>query len=56
MIKSPGIEVNGIHITPEKINAEVQYHPAPSLQEARHAAMQALVIRELLLQQLQRLF
>jgi peptidyl-prolyl cis-trans isomerase C len=51
MIQAPGITVNGVKITIEQINAEVQYHPAPSLQEAKHAAMQALVIRELLIQQ-----
>ncbi len=52
MMKSlaPGIEVNGIKITPDEINAEVQYHPAASLVEAKVEAMQALVIRELLLQ------
>ena len=47
---APGIEVNGIKITPDEINAEVQYHPASSLVEAKVEAMQALVIRELLLQ------
>ena len=51
MIQAPGIIVNGIKITPEQINAEVQYHPAPSLPEAKYRAMQALVIRELLIQQ-----
>ncbi len=47
---APGITVNGIKITPDEINAEVQYHPAASLLEAKVEAMQALVIRELLLQ------
>jgi peptidyl-prolyl cis-trans isomerase C len=51
MIQAPGITVNGIKITPEQISAEVQYHPASSLAEAKYQAMQALVIRELLLQQ-----
>lgn len=50
MIQAPGITVNGIKITPEQINAEVQYHPAPSLLDAKYQAMQALVIRELLIQ------
>ena len=50
MISAPGITVNGVMISPEQINAEVQYHPAPSLLEAKYQAMQALVIRELLLQ------
>jgi peptidyl-prolyl cis-trans isomerase C len=51
MIQGPGITVNGVKITPEQISEEVQYHPAPTLPEARYNAMQALVIRELLLQQ-----
>lgn len=50
MIKAPGITVNGVKITPEQIDSEVQYHPAGSLPEAKYGAMQALVIRELLLQ------
>lgn len=44
------ITVNGVEIPPDLINAEVQYHPAPSLAEARYEAMRALVVRELLLQ------
>lgn len=51
MIEAPGITVNGIKITPEQINAEVQYHPASSLLDAKYKAMQSLVIRELLIQQ-----
>lgn len=47
---TPGITVNGIKITPDDINAEVQYHPATTLPAARMEAMQALVVRELLLQ------
>lgn len=47
---APGITVNGIKITPDEINAEVQYHPAESLFSAKYEAMRALVIRELLLQ------
>lgn len=46
----PIISVNGVVITPEQINAEVQYHPAPALLDARYQAMRALVVRELLLQ------
>lgn len=48
---APGITVNGVTITPEQISAEVQYHPAPSLFDAKYNAMQALVIRELLIQE-----
>lgn len=47
---APGIEINGIKITPEEINSEVQYHPAESLFSAKYEAMRALVIRELLIQ------
>ena len=42
--------VNGIDIPESTIKAEIQYHPAPSFEEARHAAARALVIRELLVQ------
>src|SRR3546814_10554087 len=44
------IVVNGIEITDRAINAELQYHPAPSLEQARTAAARALVVRELLLE------
>src|SRR3546814_18111732 len=44
------IVVNGIEITDRAINAELQYHPAPSLEPARTAAARALVVRELLLE------
>jgi peptidyl-prolyl cis-trans isomerase C len=47
---APGITVNGVKISIEQINAEVQYHPALNLKEAKYEAMQALVVRELLLQ------
>ncbi|TNE32301.1 MAG: peptidylprolyl isomerase [Alphaproteobacteria bacterium] len=47
---TPGIQVNDVHISAEEINNEVQYHPADSLPEAKYQAMQALVVRELLLQ------
>lgn len=50
MIAAPGITVNGIKITPEQINSEVQYHPAESLFSAKYEAMQSLVVRELLIQ------
>ncbi|MCB1537630.1 MAG: peptidylprolyl isomerase [Rhodospirillales bacterium] len=48
---APGITVNGVSITPDQISAEVQYHPAESLLQAKYEAMQALVIRELLVQE-----
>jgi peptidyl-prolyl cis-trans isomerase C len=50
MIAAPGVTVNGIKISIEQINAEVQYHPSQSLADAKHAAMRALVVRELLIQ------
>ena len=49
--EAPWITVNGRGITAQQINAEVQYHPAQSLAKAREMAMQALVVRELLLQE-----
>jgi len=42
--------VNGIELSDHAINAELQYHPAGSVEEARLAATRALVVRELLLQ------
>lgn len=51
MIAAPGITVNGVKISIEQINAEVQYHPAKNLAEAKREAMKALVIKELLIQQ-----
>lgn len=45
------IRVNGITITSEQVNEELQYHPASNIIEARYEATKALVIRELLLQQ-----
>jgi peptidyl-prolyl cis-trans isomerase C len=51
MVKAPGIVVNGIPISIEQINEEVQYHPADSLEGAKYEAMRALVIRELLVQE-----
>ena len=50
MITAPGITVNGVKITSEQINSEVQYHPAENLPNAKYEAMQALVVRELLIQ------
>ena len=44
------IIVNNIEITDDEVHAEMQYHPAASVEAARHKAAQALVIRQLLLQ------
>lgn len=49
-VASSVISVNGVAITPEQINAEVQYHPAPALLDAKYQAIQALVVSALLLQ------
>jgi peptidyl-prolyl cis-trans isomerase C len=48
------ITVNGTAIGEAEIARETQYHPAASLEAARQHAAQALVIRELLLQQAER--
>ncbi|MEI7605960.1 MAG: peptidylprolyl isomerase [Rhodospirillaceae bacterium] len=49
------ILVNGVEIGEAAVAREVQYHPAPSLDEARRQAVRALVVRELLLQEAHRL-
>ena len=43
--------VNKVEITDDEVHAEMQYHPAASVEEARHKAAEALVIRQLLLQE-----
>ena len=47
----PNITVNGVAIDPKAVAAEVQYHPANSQEEALFLAAQALVMRELLRQE-----
>lgn len=44
------ISVNGTTIGEAEVLAEMQYHPAPSREEAASAAAEALIVRELLLQ------
>lgn len=44
----PTIYVNGIEIDKEVIAQELQYHPAPTKEDALFLAAQALVVRELL--------
>lgn len=51
----PPIRVDGRVIDREEIAREVQYHPAPTLKEARARAARALVVRELLLAEADRL-
>jgi len=45
------IIVNKVEITGAEIGQEMQYHPAPSQEQAWRMAAQSLVIRQLLLQQ-----
>ena len=49
------ITVNGVEITAAAIRAEMQHHPAPSREIAEYAAKLALVAKELLLQEANRL-
>jgi peptidyl-prolyl cis-trans isomerase C len=51
----PRIAVNGAAIAEDAILAEMQHHPAPSAGHAMRAAAEALTVRELLLQEAQRL-
>lgn len=51
----PTVTVNGAAIADEVIEREMQNHPADSVSEARDRAAEALVVRELLLQQAHRL-
>lgn len=47
--------INNTEITDEQVFAEMQYHPATSVEEAQEKAAQALAIRELLLQEASKL-
>lgn len=49
------VRVNGVEIPSASIAREIQHHPAAGPAEARRAAVEALVIRELLLQEARRL-
>ena len=49
------VAVNGTEIPPAAIAAEAQHHPAGTPQEALRAASEALVIRQLLLDEAERL-
>lgn len=50
----PDVQVNGTRIAEAAILAEAQYHPAPSTEQAVASATEALVVRELLLQEARR--
>lgn len=45
------VRVNGHLIAEAEIAQEMQHHPAPSMEEARHRATEALVLRRLLLEE-----
>jgi peptidyl-prolyl cis-trans isomerase C len=49
------VSVNGVDIDPEAIAREIQHHPAPDGETAWREAARALALRELLLQEAQRL-
>ena len=53
--KSQGVKVNGVAIPRDVIAREVQHHPARNPAESLKAAARALVVRELLLQEVRRL-
>ncbi len=53
-VDSP-VSVNGVAIPASAIDLEMQHHPAPTRERARREALQALVIRALLLQEARRL-
>jgi peptidyl-prolyl cis-trans isomerase C len=52
---SRGVKVNGVAIPRDMIAREVQHHPARTPAESLKAAVRALVVRELLLQEARRL-
>jgi len=49
------VRVNGVEIDPEEIAREIQHHPAADGEAAWQAAARALALRELLLQEAERL-
>jgi peptidyl-prolyl cis-trans isomerase C len=49
------VRVNGIEIPPEAIAQEIQHHPAPDAETAWVEAARALAVRQLLLQEAQRI-
>lgn len=53
--KSQGVKVNGVAIPRDLIAREVQYHPARTPADSFKAAARALVVRELLMQEVRRL-
>jgi len=53
--QGPGVRVNGVAIPRDLISREIQHHPSRTPAEAWQAAARALVVRELLLQEVRRL-
>lgn len=51
----PAVRLDGLEIPPAEIAAEMQHHPAPNAEAAWHAAVEALVLRRLLLAEAERL-
>ena len=49
------IFVNQVEITDDEVHSEMQHHPAANVDEARHRAAEALVVRQLLLQEAARM-
>jgi peptidyl-prolyl cis-trans isomerase C len=50
----PPVRIDGLEIPPTDIAAEMQHHPAADAQTAWHAAVEALVLRRLLLAEAER--
>ncbi len=48
------LRVNGVEIAEERIREEIQYHPAASAEDARQQAIDALIVRTVLLSEARR--
>ncbi|MDE1918660.1 MAG: peptidyl-prolyl cis-trans isomerase [Sphingomonadales bacterium] len=55
VLDQPRVAVNGREVPAEAIAAEAQHHPAPDAQAAWNAAAEALAVRQLLLDEAERL-
>jgi peptidyl-prolyl cis-trans isomerase C len=51
---APVVRIDGVEIPESEIAREMQHHPAGSLAEARHMAIQALIVRRLLVGEAER--
>lgn len=54
-VAMPAVKVNGVELDSEAIAAEMQYHPADTLEQAWQQAAQALVVRQLLVDEAHKL-